>query len=83
MRDLIKAPYGWGWIDGEGDNENDKWIQISELDYSNPDHPSLGEEIAIIMMRDYDKNIARFPGMKEQKESQAQMIVNALNTCFS
>lgn len=76
---LPKPKFGWGWIDGEDDNEGDKWIQISELDYSDPNHPSLGEEIATLMLRNYDENIQRFPGLKEQKEREAQMIVDALN----
>lgn len=71
--------FGWGWIDGEDDNEGDKWIQISELDYSDPKHPCLSEEIATIMFRNYDVNIERFPGLKEKKENDAQMIVDALN----
>ena len=74
-----KPKYGWGWIDGEDDNEDDKWIQISELDYSDPDHPCLDEEIAVIMFRDYEENNLRFPGLKEEKESEAQQIVDALN----
>lgn len=74
-----KPKYGWGWIDGEDDEEGDKWIQISELDYSDPDYPSLDEEIAVIMMRNYEANNLRFPGLKEENESYAQQIVDALN----
>jgi hypothetical protein len=74
-----KPKYGWGWIDGEDDNEGDKWIQISELDYTDPDHPCLDEEMATIMFRNYEEYNLRFPNLKKQKESYAQQIVDALN----
>lgn len=76
----MKPKYGWGWIDGEDDNEGDKWIQISELDYSDPDYPSLGEEMAVIMMRNFEASNRRWPDMMKQRESVAQQIVDALNS---
>jgi hypothetical protein len=67
--------YGFEWVDGEDENEGDRWIQISELD----EDDCLGEEIAVIMLRDADKAEKLFRGITAHKEAAAKMIVDALN----
>ena len=69
------ARYGWGWIDGEDDREGDHWIQISELD----EDGNLGDELAVIMLRNAEESERKFPGITRQRERAARMIVGALN----
>ena len=81
MVDEPMPRYGYGWVDGEDDNEGDRWIEIAELDYSDPATPVLGEEIAVIMLRDADQSERKFPGITADRERKAELIVDALNGC--
>ncbi len=65
----ISTEYGWSWIDGEDDNEGESWIEIS----------CDGEEIAVIICRDYKTVAKEHPEWLRQKEQDARMIVDALN----
>lgn len=80
--DEDRPTFGWGWIDGEDDEAADKWIQISILDYTDPKHPCLGEEIAVMMVRDYDQSIIKYPYLKMQREREAQLIVDSMNLMY-
>jgi hypothetical protein len=65
----ICTDYGWSWIEGEDDNEGETWIEIAHL----------GEEIAVIICRDYETVKRDHPEWIAQKERDATMIVRALN----
>jgi hypothetical protein len=71
----LQEPFGWGWIDGEDENEGDKWIQIGTLDFSNNPNGCLEEEIATLMLRDAERNKKYEP----DREAKAKFIVSALN----
>lgn len=78
-----RPAYGWGWIDGEDDNEGDKWIQVSPLDYTDPEHPCLGEEeTCTLMVRNFTESCKRWPGIEKQTETRAQRIVDGLNLMY-
>ena len=62
--------YTWVWIDGEDDNEGDSWIQISYPD---------GEEMAVVMCRDFETVKREHPEWIDQKQNAANQIVTALN----
>lgn len=74
----LQEPFGWGWIDGEDENEGDKWIQIGTLDFSGHPNGCLDEEIATIMLRDAERNKKYEP----DREAKAKFIVGALNDYF-
>ena len=78
-----RPQYGWGWIDGEDDNAGDRWIQISELDYSQDDQVGflMDDEIATIMLRNYADSVKKWPNMVADREAKAKRIVDALNAC--
>lgn len=62
--------YSWHWVDGEDRDVGNSWIQISDPD---------GEEIAVIMCRDYDRVRREHPEWIASKEIDAQIIVDALD----
>ena len=79
MIDEPMPKYGYGWVDGEDDDEGDRWVRIAELDYANPTIPVLGEEIAVILLRDAKDSERKFPGITTDRERKAELIVDALN----
>ena len=70
--------WGWGWVDGEDEEEGNRWIQIGALEPSECG-PVLGEEEAIIMCRNFDRVEAEHPEWIRQKEAMATRICDALN----
>lgn len=66
--------YGWTWIEGEDDETGNSWIQIGPLEGE-----YQSEELATIMCRNYEKVKVENPQWIEQKEKDAQRIVDALN----
>ena len=63
-------PYTWCWVDGEDEDSGKSWIQITTLD---------GEEMAVIMCRDYHTVFREHPEWVDLKVAYAERIVAALN----
>jgi hypothetical protein len=71
--------YGWTWIEGEDDDAGNSWIQIGELEVDGYSGYVMGEEMAIVMCRNFERVKYEHPEWIEQKERDAQLIVDALN----
>jgi hypothetical protein len=73
---MAATRYGWTWIEGEDDQQGDSWIEVGPLD----EHGYLsGDELAVIVCRNYEQVRAAHPEWIEAKERAALHIVSALN----
>lgn len=69
--------YGWTWIEGEDDDEGTSWITIQPL--SDDGQTLSGDEMAVIICRNYAAVEREHPEWIEHKEDTARQIVAALN----
>ena len=75
-----KPQYGWALIDGEDADKGNRWIEIAKLDYSDDPEGCMGDEIAVVMLRNAKASEAKFPGITKSRLADAHLIVNALNS---
>lgn len=71
--------YGWTWYlpADDPDERGSGWISIETLD---EDGSLSGDEIAVVMCRNYDAVLAEHPEWISDKEAAAQLIVDVLNS---
>jgi len=74
------AVYGWEFGDSECEppEPGKAWLTIAEIDYTGED-PSMGDEVAIVVCRNFEDVKAKTPQVILAKEKMAHRIAAALN----